>query len=343
MNKVVPIKRNAALLPALPAQGDPISAEEMLQMEANLIAALPSVDDIGEADEWRRKAKAIESYLRSPELQRPALGAQRHIEARIGQLLGPERQGERTDLQPLHHDVEVAKSLINNADGTSFRLLGRALSGDCELTLDEWRKSRRALVSLVRRKLGLVPPLPVLPDGIFRCIVADPPWQLDTGPDTWGGTGERGHDSLAYEQMSLDDIKSMDVKSHAADDAHLYLWTTSKYLEHSYEVARAWGFEPSVMLVWCKTPRGVGLGDAFRLTTEFILYARRGSLKELTICDRTWFTWKRGRHSQKPEDFYQLVEMMTPAPGLKQDRLELFARKKRAGWTVWGDEIDSAL
>ncbi len=32
-----------------------------------------------------------------------------------------------------------------------------ALADECKLTVDEWRKSRRALVSLIRNRLGLVP------------------------------------------------------------------------------------------------------------------------------------------------------------------------------------------
>src|SRR4029077_20801576 len=110
-------------------------------------------------------------------------------------------------------------------------------------------------------RLGLLPEMKPLPDGVFRCIVADPPWQLDTGPNAFGTTGESGHDELAYSQMSIDDICGLDVESHAAEDAHLYLWTTNKYVEQSYTVARAWGFKPSVLLVWAKPIHGVGLGD----------------------------------------------------------------------------------
>ena len=192
----------------------------------------------------------MEKYLRDKKLQRPMLGAQRRIEARIGQLLGPTRPGTRTDLQPSGHDREVAED--HRAD---FRLFARILKGECEVTEDEWRKSRRALISLVRNRLGLLPETPPLPKGKFRCIVADPPWQLDTGPEVFNGTGERGHDRLDYEQMTVEKIKALPVESKAAGDAHLYLWTTNKYVEHSYAVARAWGFKPSVLLVWAKTPR----------------------------------------------------------------------------------------
>ena len=284
-------------------------------------------------EDYRLKAAALEKYLRDKELQRPMLGAQRRIEARIGQLLGEAKRGGKADEQL---DSVMAESIRSKDDRTDFRVLSHAFDG-CKLTDDEWRKSRRALVSLVRNRLGMIPETPDLPDGVFRCIVADPPWRLDTGPEVFHGTGERGHDHLEYEQMGLDAIKALPVEDRAADDSHLYLWTTNKYVEAAYSVARAWGFKPSVLLVWAKTPRGVGLGDAYRLTTEFVLYARRGSLKEKQICERTWFNWKRGKHSEKPEEFYELVESMTPAK--TNERLEMFARKKRRGWKVWGNEV----
>jgi N6-adenosine-specific RNA methylase IME4 len=46
-----------------------------------------------------------------------------------------------------------------------------------------------------------------------------------------------------------------------------------------------------------------------------------------------WFTWPRGRHSEKPEAFFDLVEQVSPGP-----YLELFARRNRLGWDTWGDE-----
>ncbi len=60
------------------------------------------------------------------------LGAQRRIESRIRQLLGaaPWRSGkEMTD----HGQSFDDHQRIN------FRLLGRALTNECELTDDEWR------------------------------------------------------------------------------------------------------------------------------------------------------------------------------------------------------------
>ena len=42
-------------------------------------------------------------------------------------------------------------------------------------------------------------------------------------------------------------------------------------------------------------------------------------------------------HSEKPDEVYRRIERLYPAP-----RLELFARKPREGWTVWGDEVPAA-
>ena len=314
-------------LPTVPKAGMPITADEVARLEQLVARRIPEIENIETLQEWRSGAAALEAYLRSKDLQRPMLGAQRRVEARVGQLLGePEKGGRR---KTHTHADEFQRW----GDRTDFRILGKALDNDI-LDDEEWRKSRRALVSLIRQKLNLLPATPPLPDGIFRCIVADPPWKLDTGPDVFNGTGEKGHDHLAYQQMSIGEIELLSVEEHTADDAHLYLWTPNRYVKTAYDVARSWGFKPSVLLVWAKTPHGVGLGDAYRLTTEFILYARRGSLKERRIIETTWFNWDRGRHSKKPNEFYQLVESVAHPPFL-----ELFARSERDGWTVWGDEV----
>jgi N6-adenosine-specific RNA methylase IME4 len=68
-------------------------------------------------------------------------------------------------------------------------------------------------------------------------------------------------------------------------------------------------------------------------TTEFVVFARRGSLAALTRCDRQWFEWSRGAHSEKPEAFLDIVEQVSPGP-----YLELFARRQRLGWDTWGNE-----
>jgi len=316
-----------SLLPAIPRRGARIAAADVVAIEKRVIDVVNRLKDIDECEEWRAGARALEAYLRDKELQRPMLGAQRRIEGRIGQLLNEKSKGGRGKKTRSHDYGFFRDTLID------FRLLGRALAGEGELTADEWQKTRRALVALVRLRLGLMPITPPIPDGTYHCIVIDPPWQLDTGPGFVDGTIAHGHDALEYDQMSIDAIRALDIPSLAAPDAHLYLWTTNRYVEDAYMLVRAWDFKPSALLVWCKKPQGIGLGDTFRQTAEFVLFARRGHLPARRIVERTWFEWPRGRHSVKPDAFYELVESVTPEP-----YLDMFARRARKNWTVWGAE-----
>jgi N6-adenosine-specific RNA methylase IME4 len=45
----------------------------------------------------------------------------------------------------------------------------------------------------------------------------------------------------------------------------------------------------------------------------------------------TWWEWPRGRHSEKPGAFLDIVESVSPGP-----YVELFARAPRLGWDHWG-------
>lgn len=177
-----------------------------------------------------------------------------------------------------------------------------------------------------------------LPLGEYRTIVADPPWSPGLG-GTWTARVDKARPQHFYETMSLDDIKALPVPS--ADQAHLYLWALTQHIDWGYDVARAWGFEPVTALTWCKPGLGVG---RFRCNTEHVIVARKGSRhgnpfggggRHAQATDSTWFQWPRGRHSEKPAEFFTLVERLSPAP-----RLELFARAPRPGWTVWGDQCD---
>jgi N6-adenosine-specific RNA methylase IME4 len=180
----------------------------------------------------------------------------------------------------------------------------------------------------------------------YRTIVADPPWPVsDYGarsPSRAGFWAER-HDGLEipvpYERMSTEEIAALPVAELAEPDAHLYLWAVNQFLPEAYDVARAWGFRPSSLLTWCKAPRGMGMGGAFVNTTEFLLFARRGSLPHTARVETTWFNWKRpyvdGKpaHSAKPPGAQDIIEQVSPGP-----YVELFARRDRLGWDTWGNE-----
>jgi N6-adenosine-specific RNA methylase IME4 len=169
-------------------------------------------------------------------------------------------------------------------------------------------------------------------EGRYRCIVADPPWDVRQPPKKFGASGNA---PLPYPTMTLDAIAALPVADFAAERAHLYLWVVNRYVADAYDIARAWDFKPSMLLTWCKEPVGQGPGYEFASTTEFVLFARRGKADypPPARVDRNWWVWPRARHSQKPDALMDLAERLSPSP-----RLEMFARRQRLGWDTWGNE-----
>jgi N6-adenosine-specific RNA methylase IME4 len=151
---------------------------------------------------------------------------------------------------------------------------------------------------------------------------------------------------MPYPTMTVDEIAALPVASLMERHAHLYLWTTNRFLDGAFDVVRAWGFRYSTTLVWCKAPIGAGLGGAYGIATEYLIYARRGSPEDLGRVGRNWFTWKRPyndagkpKHSGKAREAYDLIEKVSPGP-----YLELFAREPaRDGWSTWGNEAPDGL
>jgi N6-adenosine-specific RNA methylase IME4 len=136
--------------------------------------------------------------------------------------------------------------------------------------------------------------------------------------------------------MTIAAIRALPVIEIAAEQAHLYLWTTNRHLHEAFHVAESWGFRHAQTLIWTKQPLGSFLGGAFGANVEFVLFCRRGVLPTTGSSATAWFDWDRvgaGSHSRKPEAFLDLVEQISPGP-----YLELFARRQRLGWDTWGDE-----
>lgn len=188
----------------------------------------------------------------------------------------------------------------------------------------------------------------------YSCILADPAWQTKAGRALGGYKIENGKQlfisndqksrSLVYPTMTVKEIAALNVKELAAKDAHLYLWVTNQYLLQAETVINAWGFKYSTALVWAKKPMGGGLGGTYRITTEFLLFATKGSLKAKKNVIGTWFNVKRKYvngypcHSKKPDFFHELIESVSPGK-----YLELFAREQRAGWDVFGNEVPNSI
>jgi N6-adenosine-specific RNA methylase IME4 len=79
------------------------------------------------------------------------------------------------------------------------------------------------------------------------------------------------------------------------------------------------------------------MGYYLRNNTEHAVFATKGKpMVPETALISSWFQWPRRRHSEKPDEFFGLVEQISPGP-----YLELFARRRRPGWDAWGNEVDS--
>jgi N6-adenosine-specific RNA methylase IME4 len=168
-----------------------------------------------------------------------------------------------------------------------------------------------------------------VPEGKFDCIVVDPPWPMekierDVRPNQVG---------FDYPTMTEEELADLDIGSFAADDCHLFCWTTQRFLLAAFRLLEGWDFRYVCEFVWYK-PGGFQPVGLPQFNCEFALYARLGtprfiSTKEFFTC----FEAPRREHSRKPDKFYDLVRRVTAGP-----RIEVFSREKREGFAQYGNE-----
>ena len=162
----------------------------------------------------------------------------------------------------------------------------------------------------------------------YKTILVDPPWKYGKG---FGyGAGEY------YPLMELEDIKKLDINSLADENAHLYLWCPNSLIPQALEVMKSWGFEFKTVITWVKH-RSI-FGYYFKGQSEQLLFGVKGKLPPQDRCQVTIINGKVSNHSKKPDEQYLLIEKVSPQP-----RMELFARQKKEGWDVWGNEVESDI
>jgi N6-adenosine-specific RNA methylase IME4 len=167
----------------------------------------------------------------------------------------------------------------------------------------------------------------------YGTILADPPWWTPGG-----GQSKRGSDRH-YPLMRDKAIMDLPVGELAADNAHLYLWVVNSKLPVGFDVMKAWGFRYINVITWTK--EFPGIGRYFRGQTEQCLFGVRGMVpfKNYGEQPSTWFRHPNTeKHSKKPDKFYDLIDSVSTGP-----YLELFARRHRPGWHVWGNQVVSDI
>jgi N6-adenosine-specific RNA methylase IME4 len=192
-----------------------------------------------------------------------------------------------------------------------LKTLGRIPKEQAQVKLEEWKQ-----------RLEIKP--------IFRTVVIDPPWpmekiQRDVRPNQV---------EFDYMTMSIEEIKEFPLqKFMSKDGCHVYMWTTQKFLQNSFDVFNAWGVKYQCLMTWVKN---VGFTPfSWMYSTEHVLFGTVGSLPLLRKGLRLDFNAKVREHSRKPDEFYDLVTRVSVEP-----RVDIFSREKRDGFEQYGYEVD---
>lgn len=206
----------------------------------------------------------------------------------------------------------------------------------------------------------------------YRIIVVDPPWTFGDSLDN--RKVQRGA-SAHYDTLSLQRLADLWLGPELADrDSLLALWCPAAMLREGLEVIHRWGYVYKQSWVWVKTakkqtvepamarhlhelhgarttvyPQGItkelglafGMGRLARSCKELVLVGTRGQIyKHLAVRnERDVFMAPATKHSSKPEELQDQLDRMFPTG----ERLELFARRDRPGWTCTGLECPSTL
>lgn len=178
-------------------------------------------------------------------------------------------------------------------------------------------------------------PTPI--EGKYGTLVIDPPWPMqrierDVAPNQAG---------FDYPTMSEEEIENFElapgvkVPDAMEDDAHVFLWTTQKFLPMAQRLFEKWGVKYVLIMVWHK-PGGFQPFGLPQYNCEFALYGRKGApefivTKDFPCC----FSAPRREHSRKPDEFYDMIRRVTVGK-----RIEVFAREGREGYDTWGNQSE---
>lgn len=174
----------------------------------------------------------------------------------------------------------------------------------------------------------------------FNIILADPAWSYKDKCHA----GQRGA-SYKYDVTDTESICRIPVSSIAAKDCVLFMWSTMPMLPDALQVMEAWGFKyKTVAFVWVKSNKKsdtdfFGMGNWTRANAEACLLGVKGKPKRINASIRQVIRRPILSHSEKPPEVRdRIIQLMGDLP-----RVELFARTKTPGWSVWGNEIESDI
>lgn len=173
------------------------------------------------------------------------------------------------------------------------------------------------------------------PNGKYQLIYADPPWEYEFGFDIHGAACRH------YNTMTVEEICNLEISKITDDNAVLFLWATSPKLREGLKVMDAWGFDYKTSFIWDKVGHVMGHYNSVR--HEFLLIGIKGTYpKQSNTLHDSVVTIERSEiHSQKPEEFREIINEMYPGA----EKIELFAGDLNpiSGWTRWGMPHGNAI
>lgn len=164
---------------------------------------------------------------------------------------------------------------------------------------------------------------------LYKTIIADVP--LATNQRTDGNREAEQH----YQCMSVEQLCALQIP---ADDPCLLLFCAwNSRIPECLRIIDAWGFQYRTCITWIKPH--MGIGNYIRNASEHLFLATKGR-NAIDPAPRhiSWFIAELRAHSRKPEQQYDIAEILGKPP-----YLELFARRKRDGWESWGDAVGVQL
>lgn len=239
-------------------------------------------------------------------------------------VLGPERA--------LAPSIGHAETVAKMAKKDQRKWLGKART-------EGWNVREFRLEVKAAEKRGTLDE-PTKVKGRYRVWLIDFPWIYNDGmPST-------SRASRHYPGITLSDglaWAAMTVLPHADEDAVAFWWVTAPMLYYAsepekgpdaYRLILASGFTPKTGGVWDKVKHG--FGNYLSIRHEHLIIATRGSCtpdRPTPMFDSVITERGSDVHSQKPEVVPAMIERLYDGP-----YIECFARAKRKGWAVWGNQ-----
>lgn len=305
-------------------------------IEAKSVDELLLIRDQAEAFRYAAK-QAKESIEAVNNIAEIRIRAERRAGTFLG-VDGPKHGGDRKS-ESRSTDLTLKKLDVTKNESSDWQRIAEIPSENFESHIEKIKEEKRELTTAGVLRLGqqiksdntkkTIIELPK--DGKYNVIVVDPPWPIGSFVlDKW-------HSPIneKYNTMDIEEIKNVNVVSLANDICSLFLWTTHSFLKDALDIIDMWGFKYFCCITWDKG--GGWSSNGFHKRTELCLYAYRGgiNINQTGKYIPTIIYEKKTRHSAKPIIFDELILTNTPEP-----RIELFAREKKEGFTVWGNEIN---